>query len=124
MSAVRFLNKFSLMAQNGNDAEVVTDPVPTNGLDHQDARLNLSVLDGTGGTSTLSVVAESSNDGIHFSATSAVVFTGKTAPGLYNATGDDGAAFVRYKVTLQSLGGSAGDLAWMTCDLHVNFTQT
>ena len=124
MSLVRFANDLTLMAQNGTDAEIVTDPVPTNGLTHQDVRLNLEVLDGTGGTPTLNVVAEVSNDGVHFGADSALLLTGKTAPGLYSVTAEEGAAFVRYKFTLQSLGGSAGDLAWMTCDLHVNFTKS
>ena len=112
------------MCQNGMDAEIVTDPVPTNGQDYQDVRLNIEVLDGTGGTPTLDLTAEVSNDGQNFMAASVLLITGSTTTGLKHVGAQEAAAFVRYKFTLKSVGGAAGDLAWMTCDLHVNFMQS
>jgi hypothetical protein len=124
MPVVRFADNLTLMAQDGSDAIIYTDPYQLGGMNYGDVMQNIEVLDGTGGTPTVDLEAESSNDGQNFIALSALSLLGGTAVGVAEAHGAAHIAYIRFKITLKIVGGSAGNQAWTTLDIHVNFTHS
>jgi hypothetical protein len=124
MPLVRAANNLSLMAQDGVLAIIHTDPYALGGMNYGELMVNLEVLDGTGGTPTVSVDAEVSNDGQTYIHLVGLSLPGLAALGLAEANANVFAAYIRYQIKLEVIGGAPGNLAWTTLDLHVNFTHT
>ena len=125
MAVTKFVDNLTLVTQNGNTAAITTDPYPMGGMNYGHAIENIEVLDQTGGGSAkVDLEAQISNDGVEYMALSALSLLANGLTGLAEASGNVTAAYIRFKISLYIDGGSAGDLAWTTLDLHVNFTHT
>jgi hypothetical protein len=114
---IAFANNLTLVCVHGTPTVVYTDWVPMGDADRVAAQTNVHSLFATGGTASLTYVAQTSNDGGQNPIST-------TLTAVLNATGVDqqaGAtlgALVRFKYTLQLSGSSAGDIAAVCFDLH------
>jgi hypothetical protein len=117
-----FANNQTLVAVQGTNVTVFTDPVPLNGNDRLSAMLDTHsvVRANLSGTLTLSYVAQVSNDGGQNYVDSTAVLDSATAAGVRQIVGTVNGALVRFKYTVAITGGSTGDFGGVCFDLHVN----
>ena len=122
MSVVVFANNQTLVAVQGTNVNVFTDPVSLNGNDRLSAMLDTHsvVKSNSSSTVTLSHVAQVSNDGGQNYVDSTAVFDSTTAAGVRQIVGTVNGALVRFKFSLAVSGGSTGDVGAACFDLHVN----
>jgi hypothetical protein len=124
MPVVRFGDNLTLVTQQGNTASIKTDPYPLGAFNQADVRVNVEVLDQAAGGAQVDVKCEASNDGQTFLAYNPLDVLAIVAPGVSTSQGGAPFAFIRFVIELTTAGGAAGDMAWTTLDMHVNFTQT
>ena len=125
MAVVRFANNLSLTTQQPNTASVRTDPYPMGGQNYADVRVNTEVIDQAGaGAARVDIQCEASNDGQSYSPYGPLDVPGIAAVGVNNVFASAPFAFIRFVIVLSTAGGAAGDMAWTTLDIHVNFTHS
>ena len=123
MPAVRFLDNLTAITQNGTKVSITTDPYPLGGQNQAAVMAHVEVLDSTGGAVNLNINCEASDDGAHYAPYGALDQLALAA-GTSWVIGPAPFAFIRFQIELDLQGGAAGDTAWATLDLHVNFTHT
>jgi len=124
MPVVNFATNQVMVAQHGTDMEFFTAPHPMGGMDYVEAIWNITSLDKTAGTVTLTVTAQYSNDGINWiDSTTLTDNEGSVPAAPQEIAGYCRAAFIRFKYNL-SLLGSAGDTCWAAFCLHANLLQS
>ena len=123
MSLVRLLDNVTVVTKNGTKVSITTDAYPLGGQTQAVVMPHVEVLDSTGGAVNLDINCEASNDGSHYAAYGALDQLA-LAVGTSWVIGPAPFAFIRFEIELDLQGGAAGDTAWATLDLHVNFTHT
>jgi hypothetical protein len=116
---IAFANNQPMTAIEGTDSIIYTDPVPLNGMDRATAFLNVHYIWDTVTSSTITYVGEVSADGVHWYPVSAFTDNASaptSAPQRVVGT-LAGAAFLRFKFTLNTTGASG--LGGVCFDLHV-----
>lgn len=118
---VVFANNQTLVTTHGNTVTVFTDPVPMGSNDRLAPQSNVHSIVKTGsGTPTLIYTAQVSNDGgANFLDTS--LTDTLTTAAVDSAVGTVNGALVRFKYAFSIAASSAGDMAAVCFDLHVNF---
>ena len=118
---IAFANNQPMTAIFGTTSVITTDPVPLGHNDRASAMLNTHYVFTQGGTATLSYQAQVSNDGTNWVDVTALtesVTTATTTPEQVVAAVNG--AYLRFKFSLTIAAGSAGDIAGVGFDLHVN----
>ncbi len=124
MPVVNFAANQLMYAQQGSDMTLFTAPHPMGGLDYAEIIWNISSLDNSSGTPTVTVTAQVSNDGVNWINSTTLTDSKSSVPtDPVQISGYARAAFIRFKYEL-SVAGSPGDLVWTAFCLHVNLLQS
>ena len=123
MPVVNFAANQVMMAQEGTEMTLLTAPHPMGGNDFIEGVWNISSLDKTAGTPTLTITAQLSNDGISWIDSSITDGQVGVPANPVEINGYVRAAFIRFKYNLV-VAGSPGDTGWAAFCLHVNLLQS
>ena len=120
---VRAANNQTMVAIDTDSTTIWTDPMSVGGANKAEVACMAHSLFSAGGSPTLTWYIEGSNDGTNWFAVDNDPVTGPTTTP-QNKEVSFSCAFVRFKFTLVSSGGSGGQITAGCFDIHANFTHT
>ena len=118
---VAFANNTVMVTMEGVASIISTDPISLGPYDRASAMFSVEYLHVPAGTGTISYQAQVSNDGVRWTNVTALtdLSTTPTTTPLQIIAAING-VYLRFVFTFQLGGASAGDLAAVSFDLHVN----
>ena len=123
MPVVNFAANQLMFAQQAASMTLLTAPHPMGGNDYIEGVWNISSLDMSAGTVTLTITAQISNDGVNWIDSSITANQATVPASPVEINGYVRAAFLRFRYEID-VSGTPGDLCWAAFCLHVNLLQS